>query len=72
MVSNMKHLKCLMIRALKHYPSTQVPVRFISSKKLVFNEFGDPAKVVHVVQEDLPKVQSTEVSTSKFAFTVSL
>jgi hypothetical protein len=37
-------------------------LRFISSKKLVFHEFGEPAKVVNVVEEELLKVMSTEVS----------
>ncbi|XP_026679612.1 enoyl-[acyl-carrier-protein] reductase, mitochondrial isoform X3 [Diaphorina citri] len=55
----MKQVKGLFINVFKTYQSGSH--RFISSKKLVFHEFGEPVKVVNVVEEELPKVMSTEV-----------
>lgn len=62
-ISIMKQVKGLFINVFKTYQSGSH--RFISSKKLVFHEFGEPVKVVNVVEEELPKVMSTEVSLAE-------
>lgn len=59
-VANMNQAKFLLLKAFENCPPL-LSSRLISSNKLIFSEFGDPVKVIHVVEEDVSNVQSTEV-----------
>uniref|UniRef100_A0A8D8SWJ9 Enoyl-[acyl-carrier-protein] reductase, mitochondrial n=1 Tax=Cacopsylla melanoneura TaxID=428564 RepID=A0A8D8SWJ9_9HEMI len=56
----MNQVKNLLVIAFKQYQTTTA-IRGLSSKSLVIHEFGEPSKVVQVVEEDLAKLEPTEV-----------